>query len=141
MNEFDAFQIAIYLDILYAILKECKDLSVLKLAFFSYAINKNRYFEKEVYNAHHTRDVVTKEISTISGDFDGFLNAIPYIIRSIDILKRREIFDISGNIVHIKDESFSAVYCIRLSNFEKSAIESSSSWSDRRFIQEVLHSV
>lgn len=141
MNEFEAFQIAIYIDTIYVILKKSRDMSVIKLAFFSYAINKNRYFEKEVYNARHKRDVVTKEISTICGDFDGFVNAMPYILKSIDILNKSEIIDVSDNIVHLKDDTYKAVYCNTLSNFEKNAIKSSVSWSDRRFIQEVLHSV
>ena len=41
MNEFDAFQIAVYVDTTYAILKYSEDMSILKLAFFTYAVNKN----------------------------------------------------------------------------------------------------
>lgn len=141
MNEFEAFQIAVYIDTSYVILRSIKEMSVIKLAFFAYSINKSRFFEKQVYNARHSRDVVTKEISTISGDFDGFVNSMPFILKSIDILNRRGIVDIVENIVHLQDESYQAVYCNSLSVFEKNAINSSLTWSDRRFVREVLHNV
>lgn len=119
----------------------CKDLSVIKLVFFAYLVNKNRYFEKSVYTANNTVDIVAKEISTISGDFSGFVNAIPFILRGIDILKRRGIVDVAENLVHLINDDYQAVYKNGLSNFEKKAIDTCVTWSDKRFIKEVLHCV
>lgn len=141
MNEFDAFQIAVYVDTTYAILKYSEDMSILKLAFFTYAVNKNRFFEKDVYTARNSRNVVTKEISTVCGDFDGFADAVQYIVRGIDILNRREIIKIEDGIAHIENEDYKAANCNKLSNFEKKAIDNCTGWSDKRFLREVLHNV
>lgn len=139
--KFEAYQISVYCDTVYMIVKQHKDISVAKLVFFTYAINKERFFDKDVYNAKNTQNVLSKEISTINGDFEGYANATPYILKAIHILVQAEIIRIEGNIVHLLDSEFNCVKCNLESKFVYNVIEESKSWTDKRFMREVLHNV
>ncbi len=140
-GKYEAVQISVYLDAAYTILKEHNDMSIIQLSFYTYAINKIRFFEKEIYTAKVKKDVVVKAISVISGDFDGFLNACPFIIKALHIMNKAQIISVEGNYIHLLDKNYKNVNKKRLSNFENKAIMESKRWSDRRFIKEVLHSV
>lgn len=109
--------------------------------FFTYAINKERFFDKDVYNAKNTQNVLSKEISTINGDFVGYANATPYILKSIHILSQAEKIRVEGNIVHLLDSEFDYIKCNSESKFVYNVIEESKSWTDKRFMREVLHNV
>lgn len=139
--KFEAYQISVYCDTVYMIVKQHKDISVAKLVFFTYAINKERFFDKDVYNAKNTQNVLSKEISTINGDFVGYANATPYILKAIHILAQAEKIKIEGNIVHLLDLEFSYAKCNSESKFVYNVIEQSKSWTDKRFMREVLHNV
>lgn len=139
--KFEAYQISVYCDTVYMIVKQHKDISVTKLVFFTYAINKERFFDKDVYNAKNTQNVLSKEISTINGDFVGYANATPYILKAIHILTQAEKIRIEGNIVHLLDPEFSYAKCNSESKFVYNVIEESKSWTDKRFMREVLHNV
>ena len=52
--KFEAYQISVYCDTVYMILKQHTDLSIVKLLFFAYAINKERFFDRDVYNVIET---------------------------------------------------------------------------------------
>lgn len=138
---FEIFQISVYCDTVYMILKNHEDLSVAKLIFFTYAINKERFFNKNIYNAKNTHNILSKEISTINGDFEGYANATPYIIKAIYILAQANIIVIEGNVAHFKYSNFNYAGCNNESNFIHNVIEESKSWTDKRFMREVLHNV
>lgn len=139
--KFEVYQISVYCDTVYMIVKQHKDISVAKLVFFTYAINKERFFDKDVYDAKNTQNVLSKEISTINGDFVGYANATPYILKAIHILAQAEKIRIEGNIVHLLDPEFSYAKCNSESKFVYNVIEESKSWTDKRFMREVLHNV
>lgn len=139
--KFEAYQISVYCDTAYMIVNQHKDISVTKLLFFTYAINKERFFDKDVYNAKNTQNILSKEISTINGDFEGYANAIPYILKAIHVLAQAEKIRIEGNIVHLLDFEFSYTKCNSESKFVYNVIEESKSWTDKRFMREVLHNV
>lgn len=61
--KFEAYQIGVYCDTVYMLVKQHKDISVAKLIFFTYSINKERFFDKDVYNAKNTQNILNKEIS------------------------------------------------------------------------------
>ena len=139
--KFDAYQLSVHCNTAYMIVKQHKDISVAKLVFFTYAINIERFFYKDVYSAKNTQNVLSKEISTISGDFVGYANATPYILKAIHILTQAEKIRIEGNIVHLLDSEFDYVKCKSESKFVYNVIEESKSWTDKRFMREVLHNV
>lgn len=139
--KFDAYQLSVYCNTAYMIVKQHKDISVAKLVFFTYAINIERFFCKDVYSAKNTQNVLSREISTISGDFVGYANATPYILKAIHILTQAEKIRIEGNIVHLLDSEFDYVKCKSESKFVYNVIEESKSWTDKRFMREVLHNV
>ncbi len=139
--KFEAYQISVYCDSIYMILKSHKDLSVAKMLFFVYAINKERFCEEDIYDAKTKKEVLSKEITTISGDFVGYANAMPYIIKAIHILSESKIVSIENNVLHLIDADFPYVKCNRESKFVYNAIEESRTWSDKRFMREVLHNV
>lgn len=139
--KFEAYQISVYCDTVYMIVKQHKDITVAKLVFFTYVINKERFFDKDVYNAKNTQNVLSKEISTINGDFVGYANATPYILKAIHILAQAEKIGVEGNIVHLLDPEFTYVKCNSESKFVYNVIEESKAWTDKRFMSEVLHNV
>lgn len=139
--EFEVYQISVYCNIVYMIVKQHKDMSVAKLIFFTYAINKERFFDKEIYNAKNTQNIISKEISAINGDFEGYANAMPYVLKAIHILVQVQKIRIEGSIVHWIDSEFSYVEDNIESKFVYNVIEKSKAWSDKRFMREVLHNV
>ena len=139
--KFEAYQISVYCDTVYMLLKEHQDLSIVKLIFFSYAINKERFFDRNVYNAKNTKDILSKEISTINGDFIGYANAMPYIIKAIHILAKTKKIEIKGEVAHLLDTNFPYAKRNAESKFFHNVVEESKKWSDKRFMREVLHNV
>lgn len=139
--KFEVYQIGVYCDTVYMITREHKDISIVKLMFFTYAINKERFFDKEVYNAKTKKYILSKEISVINGDFEGFANAVPYILKAIHILAQAEKIGIEGNIVHLADAEFNYTKRNVESQFVSQVIDESKSWTDNRFMKEVLHNV
>lgn len=139
--KFEIYQISVYCDTLYMILKQHKDLSIAKLTFFAYAINKERFSDKDVYNAKNTQQILSKEISTINGDFVGYANAVPYIIKAIHILSQAKKLKIENSIAHLIESEYHYVACNSESKFVYNVIEESKAWSDKRFMREVLHNV
>ncbi len=140
-KEYEAVQISVYIDVGYTILKEHNDMSIIQLAFYMYALNKTRFFEKEIYTARVKNNIVKKAISVISGDFEGFSNAMPYILKALHIMNQSQIVKIEKQFIHLEGNHFKNVGCFKLSNFENKAIMESKRWSDKRFIKEVLHNV
>lgn len=139
--KFEAYQIGVYCDTVYMILKKHSDLSIAKLTFFTYAINKERFLDREIYNAKNTKNILSKEISTINGDFAGYANSVPYIIKAIHILSQVKIIKIEGNVAHLVDADYRYAKCNSESKFVYNVIEESKTWSDKRFMREVLHNV
>lgn len=139
--KFEVYQIGVYCDTVYMITKEHKDISIVKLIFFTYAINKERFFDKDVYSAKNRKYILSKEISVINGDFEGFANAAPYILKAIHILAQAEKIGIEGNIVHLVDAEFNYTKRNVESKFVSQVIEESKTWTDNRFMKEVLHNV
>ena len=139
--KFEAYQIGVYCDTVYMILEKHTELSIVKLIFFAYAINKERFFGKRVYDAKNTKNIISKEISIVSGDFIGYANAVPYIIKAIHILSRANKIKIENNIAHLTETDNHYIECNRESKFVYNVIEESKKWSDRRFMREVLHNV
>lgn len=139
--KFEAYQISVYCDTVYMILKQHTDLSIVKLIFFTYAINKERFFDRDVYNAKNTQNILSKEISTINGDFEGYANATPYILKAIHILAQANKIKVENNIAHLLDSDYRCVKCNSESKFVYNVIEASKSWTDKRFMREVLHNV
>ena len=140
-KEYEAIQIGVYIDAVYTILKEHKDMSLIQLSFYTYILNKTRFFLEEIYTARVKNNIVIRAISVISGDFEGFSNAMPYILKALHIMNESKIVSIEGQIVHLIDKQFKNVKCFKISNFENKAINASKGWSDKRFIKEVLHNV
>lgn len=140
-NNLEIYQLSVYCDTVYTILKQHRDLSIVKLIFFSYVINKERFFNRSVYNSKHTTDILSKEISTINGDFVGYANTTLYIIKAIHILTQAKKIKIEGNIAHLVDDEYKCVKRNEESKFVFNVIEKSKSWSDKRFMREVLHNV
>lgn len=141
MDEFEIQQLSIYCDTVYMIMKNHKDLSIFKVAFFAYILNKSRYYDHEIYNAHQRVDLVSKAVSVLNGDFDGFIKILPYILKSINILNCAEAIEVTDGFVHLGTKEIDLVNCNEETTFSKKAIEASKNWSDVRFIKEVLHSV
>ncbi len=139
-REYEVIQISVYVDAVYTILMEHNDISIVQLVFYSYVLNKTRFFEKGIYTANTKNDIVKKQISVISGDFEGFSNAIPFILKAIHIMNKSGIISVEDKYVHLINKKYKSIYA-KLSNFEKKAITESKRWSDKRFIKEVLHCV
>lgn len=139
-REYEAIQISVYIDAVYTILKEHKDMSIIQLSFYSYVVNKTRFLEKEIYTAKTKKDIVVKAISVISGDFEGFSNAMPFILKAMHIMNKSGLIKVEGNVVHLCNKEYKSINA-KLSNFENKAINESKRWSDKRFIKEVLHCV
>ncbi|HBE9528572.1 hypothetical protein [Clostridioides difficile] len=84
----EAIIISIYCNITLDILKSHERLRINKLLLFSYLIKRNKRFLYEIYDVKHSKDILLKCISYLSGNFEGYCKEIKYIVKAINILIR-----------------------------------------------------
>jgi hypothetical protein len=137
----ESIQLSIYCNIISQILQNHKQLSVCKLLTFSYLIKKNRFLGGNIYTANNTQDIVFKGISFLAGDFDGFSNSVPYIIKALHILITKGIVSFEGNTVYLNEKIVNLDLVYEETNFLKKVIEESKLMSDRQFMKEVTYNV
>ena len=134
--QIEAVQIGLYCDIIQSILCYNPSLSVIKLLTFCFIIKKNHTLHFECYTANNKNDLVLKALSQISGRSKELYSQIPFIIKSIDILITSGFCENHFNEVlataKIKPGETS------ISNFIKSAIDESISYTDKQFLKEVI---
>lgn len=139
--EIEVYQFSNYCDIVVKILQIHEELSTIKLIVFSYIIKKEKFYEKPVYSARNKKNLILKSLSILAGDFDNFCNDLPYIIKTIDLLIKKEIILIDNNILKISQKGKQRnTICIE-SKFFQNAIEESKSMLDIQFLREVIFNV
>lgn len=137
----ESIQLSIYCNIICRILQYHGELSICKLVTFSYLIKKNRFFYKSIYKANNTQDLIYKGISLLSGDFEGFSISVPYIIKSLHLLKNKKIVEIENEKVFLTEGQMTINSIYEESSFMTKVIEESKMISDRQFMKEVVYSV
>lgn len=139
-RKYEIYQVSVYCDTICTILNNHMDMSIVKLYFFAYAINKERFANKNIFSAKNTKDIVSKQISTVNGDFKGYMAALPFIIKAVHILCGAGKMEVINGIAHYNN-NYKLVNRNTESKFVFNSIELSKSWSDKRFMKEVLHNV
>lgn len=127
-----------YCEIVLAILKKHKNLSIIKIATFSFITKKNKFFKANIYNLSNKNEIVLKCLSLLNGVFDDFCKDLKYIVAAIDLLvksQRIEIFN--QELLYISNE----ISLHNDKNFIDLAIIESSLYSDEQFLKEVVSSV
>lgn len=134
--QIEVVQVSIYYDLIRRILIKNRSISIVKVAVISFIIKKREFFQKSLYSAKNTNDVLLKFLSQASGLFDELCEQLQYIIEAIDILAANgdcevhegEIICNSSNRLMVK--GFDA--------FTESAIRQSIHYTDRQFLKEVI---
>lgn len=137
----ETIQLSIYSNIICQLLFNHNQLSVCKLLIFSYIIKKNRFLGGNIYTAKNSQDIVFKGISFLTGDFDGFCNSVPYILKALHLLIRKEIVSSENETVYLNVKLQKLDIAYEESNFLKKVIEESKLMSDRQFMKEVTYNV
>lgn len=137
----ESIQLSMYCNIICQILKSHDCLSLYKTLTFSYLIKHERFLGGTVYNANNTQDVVFKGISLLAGDFEGFCNSIPYIIKSLHILITKDLVVSNNNILSLSGKDLKIDFIYKENNFMKKVIEQSKTMTDRQFMKEVTYNV
>ncbi len=137
----ETIQLSIYSNIIYQLLFNHNQLSVCKLLIFSYIIKKNRFLGGNIYTAKNSQDIVFKGISFLTGDFDGFCNSVPYILKALHLLIKKEIVSSENETVYLNVKLQKLDIAYEESNFLKKVIEESKLMSDRQFMKEVTYNV
>lgn len=137
----ECIQLSIYSNIICQTLQNHEKLSICKLVTFSYLIKKNRFLGGTIYTAGNTQDVIYKGISLLSGDFDGFCNSVPYILKALHILLGKEIVTLDNGILSVISEQLKLDSIYKESTFIRNVIEESKHMTDRQFMKEVMYNV
>ncbi|MGI2329153.1 hypothetical protein [Planococcus sp. YIM B11945] len=137
-HELEIILLGTYCNIVLEILKNNKNLSVLKVMAFSYLTKKNKYMHSNVYNYSNKNDVVLKSLSMFSGLFDDYIDNTKYIIGAIHLLiKNKKIVEHEGELIYIEtNELF-----IQEKTFINLAIMESKKYSDEQFLKELVRNV
>ena len=134
--QIEAVQIGLYCDIIQSLLWYYPSLSIIKLLTFSFIIKKSHTLDFECYTANNKNDLVLKALSQISGRSSELYSQIPFIIKSLDILIASGLCETHVSEVIASSQIKSGETSI--SNFIKSAIDESISYTDRQFLKEVI---
>lgn len=135
----EVIQVSIYCDVIMAMLKKKKKLSVNKTITYAYLLKKNNYMEKEVFRGNSTKGLVLKSLSLLNGLKDDYIDNIACIIKAVDILKHAELLSLEGEILVLENKDYHESYSESL--FFQKAIEESDNFTDRQFLKEVLNNV
>lgn len=136
--QIETVQIAIYNNIVQNLIKNHKELSLCKVVVFSYLIKQSKSRVGELYNANTQNNRIYKAISTMSGDYDKFINSIDNIIKAIHLLIQNRTLNISNSKITIADNATLDKPIYKETTFIASTIEDSKNISDRQFIKEVM---
>ncbi|MEW4239325.1 hypothetical protein Q0N51_10105 [Priestia megaterium] len=137
----ETLQISVYCEVILNILNEHANLSLSKIIVFSYLVKKNKYESQRIYDGRHSKDLMFKSLSLLSGDFDEFSNSVGHILKSIHILKEKGAIEFEDSILKRKFNKFDINNLYEESVFLKNAIEESRNISDKQFLKEVLCNV
>ncbi|API88770.1 hypothetical protein BKP56_05470 [Marinilactibacillus sp. 15R] len=137
----ESIQLGMYSNIICQILLSHKSLSVFKTVTFSYLIKQNRFLGGKIYTANNSQDIIYKGISLLSGDFDGFCNSVPYIVKAIHLLISKGIVYYENDILKLNTKDFATDSVYEETNFMKKVIEESKTFTDKQFMKEVISNV
>lgn len=134
----EILQISLYCEIIIQILSLHKQLSLIKLIVFSFIIkNKNQC----VYTSKDTNEITYKCLSILSGQFKSFLNDIPIIIKSVDILHKNNRISVKNSVVIPVHITFATNQIYDTNDFFYKAISESKYIPDKHFLKEVINNV
>lgn len=137
----ESIQLSIYCNIICQTLQHHEKLSIYKIVTFSYLIKQNRFLGGTIYTAGNTQDVILKGISLLAGDFDGFCNSVPYILKALHLLISKGIVNLEDDILHLTTEQLKLDSIYEENNFMKKVIEESKTMTDKQFMKEVTYNV
>lgn len=137
----ESIQLSIYCNIICQTLQNHEKLSICKIVTFSYLIKQNRFLGGTIYTAGNTQDVIFKGISLLAGDFDGFCNSVPYILKALHLLINKGIVNLEDDILHLTTEKLKLDSIYEENNFMKKVIEESKTMTDKQFMKEVTYNV
>lgn len=137
----EVIQLGIYCDIIPRILQFHKKLSICKTVTFSYLLKQHQFFDGKIYTAKNKQDIIYKSISLLSGDFDGYCNSVPYILKSLHLLIINGIVDCENEILQLTNKYLEVSSIFSENNFMKKAIEESKTMTDKQFLKEVTYNV
>lgn len=136
----EVIQLSAYCDIVVGILNCTEQMSINKVVVFSYILKKNKFYRHKVFTANSKINIVIKALTLLNGLRDDYLFNIEYIIRSIDILVKKEVIIVKDDgVLLLNDNSY--LPKIEITVFFKSVLEESKNFTDRQFLKEVLDNV
>lgn len=137
----ESIQLSIYCNIICQILLRHEKLSICKIVTFSYLIKQNRFLGGTIYTARNTQDVIFKGLSLLTGDFDGFCNSVPYILKALHLLISKGIIDFENDILNLTTKQLQLDSIYEENNFMKKVIEESKIMTDKQFMKEVIYNI
>lgn len=137
----ESIQLSIYCNIICQILQMHESLSICKMVTFSYLIKQNRILGGMIYTAKNTQDIIFKGISLLAGDFEGFCNSVPYILKALHLLVSKDIVTSENDILTLTTNNLEFDLVYEENNFMKKVIEEGKTMTDRQFMKEVTYNV
>lgn len=137
----ESIQLSIYCNIICQTLQLHKSMSLCKIVTFSYLIKQNRFLGGNIYTAKNTQDIIFKGISLLAGDFEGYCNSVPYILKALHLLISKGLVSVENDILTLTANDLKLDTVYEENNFMKKVIEESKTMTDRQFMKEVTFNV
>lgn len=137
----ESIQLSIYCNIICQTLKSHQNMSICKIVTFSYLIKQNRFLGGTIYTAKNTQDIILKGISLLAGDFDGFCNSVPYILKALHLLICKGMVSSENDVLTLSSNNLNIDSVYKENNFMRKVIEESKTMTDRQFMKEVTYNV
>lgn len=140
-KEIEVVQLSIYCEIIEEILSEYKNMSIIKVCYFSYILKTNKINDITIYDGKTSKDVLDKAISLLNGDFEKFCNDIEFIIKAMHLLNKAHRLKFQNSEVEFfAGNKIKKVY-LKDNLFINNAIVLSKEMSDKQFMKELLRCV
>lgn len=135
----EILQVNLLINIILALLYQYKELSLIKIIYFTYLMKKecNNLI---LYSNRSRSNLFDKGISCIANDIE-FMNTLKYILESIDILVKSNKIKIYKNMVINNNINYNIKNNYVKSTFLDNVIKESIKISDRQLMKEIMENV
>lgn len=140
--ESEAIRISKYCHVICQILSLHKNLSLVKLVFFSYILKTKKEFIKSIYRDTNKNFLDDKITSIINGDYDSYCQDIHVILKALHLLLFNKNCKLEEDIVFFIHNKGYEIKIYKENSFIYNAIEySKNKIEDFQFLKEIVQNV
>lgn len=139
--ESEAIQISVFCHIICQILFLHRELTLVKVLFFSYLLKTKKGYINTLYTANNIKLLDDKITSMLQGDYIGFCESLDFMMKALHILIKNKSCKIENDIVFFLSRKGYEQPLYDENSFFYKAIEFSKDVEDFQFLKEIVQNV